>query len=224
MSDWEYILFDLDGTLTDPREGIFRCIKYALQAAGRPVPDIRILQRFIGPPLVDGFQENTGMSREEAERAKDKYREEYHAAGLFEAKIYTGIDQVLAKLKKQGKKISLATSKPEEMAMRILDHFGLLSYFDETAGATMDGSRSTKDDVIQEALRRFQITEEQKDRVLMIGDRKYDITGAKKCGIASLGVYYGFAEPGELEAAGADYIVQDMEGLLHFFDRVQNNK
>ena len=217
MSDWKYVLFDLDGTITDSSRGIFRCIEYALQAAGRKVPEKQILQRFIGPPLVVGFQENMGMTREEAEWSKNKYRERYQTVGLFEAELYAGIDQVLAMLKRQGKKISLATSKPEETSIQILDHFNVLSYFDETTGATMDGSRDRKEDVIQEALRRFHITEDQKDQVLMVGDRQMDIFGAKKCGIASLGVYYGFAEPGELEAAEADYIVQDMAALQQFF-------
>ena len=217
MSDWKYVLFDLDGTITDSSQGIFRCIEYTLQAAGRQVPEKRILQKFIGPPLVVGFQENMGMTREEAEWSKNKYRERYQKIGLFEAELYAGIDQVLAMLKRQGKKISLATSKPEETSIQILEHFGVLSYFDETTGATMDGARDKKEDVIREALRRFHITEDQKDQVLMVGDRQMDIFGAKKCGIASLGVYYGFAEPGELEAAGADYIVQDMEALQQFF-------
>ena len=218
MADWEYVLFDLDGTITDSSQGIIRCIEYALHAAGRPIPEKQILLQFIGPPLVVGFQEIMGMTREEAEWFKNKYRERYQTVGLFEAEIYAGIDQVLALLKQQGKKISLATSKPEETAIRVLDHFGLLSYFDETTGATMDGSRDSKEDVIRESLDRFHITEEQKGRVLMVGDRKLDVAGAKQCGIAALGVYYGFAEPGELEAAGADYIAQDMDALQHFFD------
>lgn len=219
MTDFEYVLFDLDGTITDSSQGILRCIEYALQAGGRPVPERQVLLQFIGPPLVIGFQEILGMTREEAEWFRDKYRERYQTTGLFEARAYTGIDRVLALLQKQGKKISLATSKPEEMAIRIIEHFGLLSYFNDTTGATMDGSRDNKEDVIREALRRFQITEEHKNRVLMVGDRKMDIFGAAQCGIASLGVYYGFAEPGELEAAGADYIVQNMEELFQFFER-----
>lgn len=218
MADWEYVLFDLDGTITDSSQGIIRCIEYALHAADRPIPEKQILLQFIGPPLVIGFQEIMGMTREEAEWFKDKYRERYQTVGLFEAEIYAGIDRVLSLLKQQGKKISLATSKPEETAIQILEHFGLLPYFDETTGATMDGSRDSKEDVIREALDRFHITEEQRDRVLMIGDRKMDVVGARQCGIASLGVYYGFAKPGELEAAGADYIAQDMDALLHFFD------
>lgn len=218
MADWKYVLFDLDGTITNSSKGIIRCIEYALHAAGRPIPEERVLLQFIGPPLVIGFQEFMGMTREEAEWFRDKYRERYQTIGAFEAELYAGIDQVLAMLKQQGKKISLATSKPEETAIRILDHFGLLSYFDETAGATMDGSRDSKEDVIREALDRFHITEDQKDRVLMVGDRNLDIAGAKRFGIASLGVYYGFAEPGELEAAGADYIARDMDALQQFFD------
>lgn len=219
MADWKYILFDLDGTIMDSSCGIIRCIEYTLKAAGRPIPPREVLLRFIGPPLVTGFQENTGMTEEEAVWAKDKYRERYNRIGLFEAEKYSGIDEVFALLKRQGRKISLATSKPEDTSVRILEHFGLLSYFDETTGAAMDGSISNKEDVIREALRRFHITEEQKEQVLMVGDRKMDIMGARQCGIASLGVGYGFAQPGELEAAGADYVVQDMDALRHFFDK-----
>lgn len=217
MTQWKYILIDLDGTITDSRRGITNCVKYVMDAVGESIPDERELLKFIGPPLVIGFQENMGMTKEEAIWATDKYRERYNTVGLFEATIYSGIDQVLAMLKRQGKQISLATSKPEETSVRILEHFGLLSYFNETTGATMDGSRNCKEDVIREALKRLQVTEEDRDRVLMIGDRKHDIEGAKACGISSLGVYYGFAEPGELEAAGADFVVQDMEELQQFF-------
>ncbi len=217
MTQWKYILIDLDGTITDSRRGITNCVKYVMDAVGESIPDERELLKFIGPPLVIGFQENMGMTKEEAIWATDKYRERYNTVGLFEATIYSGIDQVLAMLKRQGKQISLATSKPEETSVRILEHFGLLSYFNETTGATMDGSRNCKEDVIREALKRLQVTEEDRDRVLMIGDRKHDIEGAKACGISSLGVYYGFAEPGELEAAGADFVVQNMEELQQFF-------
>lgn len=220
MTEWKYILVDLDGTITDSRCGITNCIKYVLDALERPIPAEQELLKFIGPPLVVGFQENLGMTREEAVWATEKYRERYNTIGLFEAAIYPGIAEVLAMLQRQGKIISLATSKPEETSVRILEHFGLLSYFKETTGATMDGSRDSKEDVIREALRRLHVTEEEKDQVLMIGDRRQDIKGAKACGISSLGVYYGFAEPGELEAAGADYVVQDMEELKHFFDKV----
>lgn len=216
---WKYVLFDLDGTITDSREGITNCIRYALDAAGVPIPEEDVLLRFIGPPLIDGFQEIIGMNYEDAQKATAKYRERYHVTGLYEAAMYEGIDQVFALLKKQGKRISLATSKPEEFAGKILEHFGVASYFDEITGSTLQGERNTKTAVIQEALRRLGVPEEEKSKVLMIGDRKHDILGAKECGIPSLGVYYGFAEPGELEKAGADYTVQTVEEVKHFFNK-----
>lgn len=214
---WKYILFDLDGTLTDSREGIIKSVKYALESKGISVPDEKELLRFIGPPLVDGFQEITGLSKEEAVWATGKYRERYRDIGLFENQIYDGMDRVLSMLKGKGKILSLATSKPEEYSIRILDHFHLDKYFQENTGSTLDGKRNQKADVIREALRRLGIGEDQKQDVLMVGDRKHDILGAKQCGIASLGVYFGFAERGELEAAGADYIVNSVEELEHFF-------
>ena len=217
MKKWDYILFDLDGTITDSREGITNCIKYALREMGRPIPEEEVLLRFIGPPLVQGFEENIGMNQEDAVQATAKYRERYHDIGLFEADVYEGVDAVFSYLKEQGVKIALATSKPEEFAVRILEHFHLAQYFDVMAGATLDGERNTKEAVIREALRRLCVTDDKKEKVLMIGDRKYDILGAKSCGIAALGVYYGFAEEGELEEAGALTTVQTTGQLLDYF-------
>ena len=216
---WNYILFDLDGTLTDSREGIIKCICYALEAAKVSIPDEETLLRFIGPPLVEGFQDLAGMEYEAALEATAKYRERYSIVGLFENEMYDGIKDVLKELKKQGKKIALATSKPEIYATRILDYFEIGDYFDEVAGATIDGARNTKVAVIEEALLRLGISKEQRSEVLMIGDRKHDILGAKECSIASLGVRYGFAADGELEAAGADFMVSDVEELLAFFNK-----
>lgn len=215
---WKYILFDLDGTLTDSREGIINCVKYALEAFNRPVPSENELLQFIGPPLVEGFQNIAGMSMEEAVEATSKYRERYSVIGLFENKLYEGIADVLARLKKGGYEISLATSKPEEYSHRILEHFGIKKYFDEIVGSTLDGSRGRKADVIREVFRRMEIPEEEKKDVIMIGDRKHDILGAKECGIASLGVYYGFAPEHELEDYQADYIIHKVEELVSFFD------
>ena len=211
---WKYILFDLDGTLTDSSEGIVRCVRYALEAAGREIPDYKTLLRFIGPPLVEGFQEVTGMRYEDAIVSVAKYRERYNIIGLFENKPYDGIASVLDKLKRQGKVLAVATSKPENIAVRILQHFRLLSYFTVVVGSTLDGRRDSKQAVIEEALLQLQITEEQKKEVIMVGDRKHDILGARANGITSLGVYYGFAETGELEAAKADHIVWSVEESL----------
>lgn len=217
MQEWNYILIDLDGTITDSSPGITSCVRYALETAALPVPEKEVLLRFIGPPLIDGFQENIGVDEETAAWLTQKYRERYNVSGLFESALYPGIDEVLALLHGRGLKVALATSKPEQIAIRIIEHFGLQPYFSEMVGAVPEGNRHTKRDVIIEALRRLGVAEEEKKQVLMIGDRHHDVEGAKACGICSLGVYYGFAEPGELEAAGADYVVADMEGLKCFF-------
>lgn len=219
MQDWKYVLIDLDGTLTDSSLGITACIKYALSAANRPIPEEKVLLKFIGPPLINGFQENVSATEEEAVWLTAKYRERYNVSGLFEASLYPGVDEVLALLCERGIKVSLATSKPEKIAIRIIEYFGLRSYFNKLVGADPEASRYSKQDVIVEALRRLEIEEEEKKHVLMIGDRKYDIEAAKACGISSLGVYYGFAEAGELEAAGADFIVPDTCALKQFFNK-----
>lgn len=210
---WDYFLFDLDGTITDSSEGIVNCVIYALEAAGAEIPDRTKLLGFIGPPLVEGFQNITGMSKEEAVQATAKYRERYGVLGLFENKVYDGIEAVLKELKKQGKVIALATSKPETYSLRILQHFQLKKYFDVVVGSTLDGMRNHKKDVITEVFCRLDLSDSQKEKVLMIGDRRQDVEGAKACGISCAGVYYGFAEPEELETAGADYIVQNVEDL-----------
>lgn len=216
---WKYLLFDLDGTVTDPREGIFNCVKYAYRAAGMEIPPDDALFSYIGPPLLDGFQEIGGMTYEEAVEATAKYRERYSVTGLFENRVYDGIEEALAGLKEMGYDIALATSKPEIYARRILEHFGIIKYFDQVVGSTLDGSRDRKADVIREAFLRLELAEEDRRDAIMIGDRKHDIIGAKECGIASLGVYYGFAPAGELEEFGADFVIQDVEQLVPFFSR-----
>lgn len=212
-----YILVDLDGTIVDSRKGILNCIKYALTEMGREIPKEEIMLQFIGPPLVEGFQNILGMTKDDAVVATAKYRERYGQTGLFEAEIYDGIDECLHLIRKKGYKLSLATSKPEEYATRILQHFDLLDVFHVITGSTLKGERNTKTEVILEAIHR--LGDPADEDVLMIGDRKHDIFGAKQCNISSLGVYYGFAEPGELEEAGADYIAQNMEELKLFFDK-----
>lgn len=211
---WKYILFDLDGTVTDSSEGIKNCLKYALEAAGIPIPSEEELYSFMGPPLIDSFQEITGMNYEEAVQATKKYRERYSTVGLFENRLYEGIDKVIYSLKQQGHKLAIATSKPEEYSVRILEHFGIAGYFDEIVGSTLDGSRNTKSAVIKEVFRRMNIKEAEKSQVIMVGDRKHDIIGARECQIASCGVYYGFAPENELEEYGADFIVYKVEELL----------
>ena len=210
----DIILFDLDGTLTDPKEGITKCVQYALAHFGIDVPNLDDLMCFIGPPLVDSFQMFYGFSEEKAEEAVVKYRERFKDIGIFENGVYDGVLEMLKACKAAGKTIGLATSTPEEFARRILDKYGMAEYFDEITGSTMDGRINAKGDVIMEAFRRMGIDDpDKKERVIMVGDRKHDIIGAKQCGIESIGVRFGYAEEGELEAAGADYIVDTVEEL-----------
>ena len=210
---YEYILFDLDGTLTDPGIGITNSVAYALKRWNIEVEDRKSLYRFIGPPLQDSFREYYGFSQEDALRAVDVYREYFREKGLYENEVYPGVEKLLQVLKEQGKTLILATSKPEEFAVRILRHFGLDRYFTVMAGATMDPSRSKKGDVIAYALRESGVTEVSK--AVMIGDREHDIFGAKQNGLDSIGVLFGYGDREELEKAGATYIAATVEDILN---------
>lgn len=210
----DIILFDLDGTLTDPKEGITKCVQYALAHFGIKVNDLEELMCFIGPPLIDSFQQFYDFDEKKAKEAVEKYRERFSDIGIFENGIYNGVLDLLQECKRVGKRLCLATSKPEIFAVRIIEKYGMASYFDEVVGSTLDGSINAKDEVIREVFRRLGITtEDEKNHIVMVGDRKHDILGAKKCGIESIGVKFGYAEEGELEAAGADYIVETVEAL-----------
>lgn len=206
---YQTILFDLDGTLTDPGEGITNSVAYALEKFEIKNEDRSQLYKFIGPPLKDSFMEFYGFSEEDALKAIAYYRERFREKGMFENKVYDGIVELLPKLQKAGKKLIIATSKPEEFTLTILKHFDLLQYFDFVAGATMDGSRSEKTEIIQYALEHCQI--ENLDETVMVGDRKFDILGAKANGIDSIGVLFGYGSLEELEMAGATYIADSPE-------------
>lgn len=211
MKMYQYYLFDLDGTLTDSGRGITNSIKYALKKMGIEEQNMEILQKFIGPPLSEMFPKYYGFSQEETKQAIVYYREYYRAGGLFENEVYEGIPELLKKLKDDGKNLIVATSKPEKFARRILEHFQLARYFDYIAGASMDNTRVNKDQVIAYALTECGI--EDKERAVMIGDREHDIFGAKKNGLASIGVLFGFGSREELASAGADYIVETPGGI-----------
>ena len=215
MKPYDTILFDLDGTLTESSLGITNSVAYALRKMGHPVPSREALHIFIGPPLSETFTKCCGMTPEEATQAIACYREYYHDRGIFENAVYEGIEPLLKKLRDAGKTLILATSKPEEFSIRILDHFGLSQYFTHVAGATMDDTRSKKSDVIAYALAGCQPADLR--RTVMVGDRHHDIGGATENGLDSIGVLYGYGDRAELEAAGATYIaatVSDLEALL----------
>lgn len=209
--DKKYMLFDLDGTLTDPQEGITNSVAYALEQYGIHVEDRSSLNKFIGPPLKDSFMEYYGFAEDRAEEAVWKYREYFNEDGIFENKVYPGIPQMLQRLNDQGKILIVATSKPTVYAKRILERFELSQYFADVQGSEMDGRRTKKEEVISYALEQNQITDNE--QAVMIGDREHDIIGAKKCGLDSIGVLFGYGSREELEGCGAGQIVDTVQML-----------
>ncbi|RDU23972.1 HAD family hydrolase [Anaerosacchariphilus polymeriproducens] len=207
------ILFDLDGTLTDPKEGITKCVQYSLKHFDIEEEDLDQLEHFIGPPLMEQFMECYGFDQRTAELAVEKYRERYSKIGILENQIYPGIKKLLEELKYAGKVISLASSKPTVYCKEIVERFGIADYFQVIVGSELDGRRTNKAEVIEEALNCLQIKEEEKYNVIMVGDRSHDIIGAKKNGLTTIGVKIGYAKEGELEEAGADYIVESIDKL-----------
>lgn len=214
-------LFDLDGTLTDPGTGITNSVAYALDKYGIQIEDRTVLYPFIGPPLRESFMKFYGFSEEMAEEAVWKYREYFSDKGLFENEVYSGIKEMLGELKNAGARLFVATSKPTGYSKQILDHFELSQYFEDIQGSTMDGSREKKADVIAYLLKENQIQE--KNKVIMIGDRKQDIDGAKANMIDSCGVLYGYGDREELEGAQADYIAEDAGRLRELLTELMNS-
>ena len=206
------ILFDLDGTLTDPGVGITNSVAYALKKYGITVTDKTVLYKFIGPPLQTSFKEFYGFSENDSALAVEYYREYFTDKGIYENQVYDGILELLSSLNSCGKTIILATSKPEPFALRILEHFDLKQYFHFVAGATMDSSRSEKADVIRYALEQNKI--EDVSQAIMVGDRKHDVIGASENGIAAIGVLFGYGSKEELEKAGATYIAKNPDDIL----------
>lgn len=214
--EYRTILFDLDGTLTDPGLGITNSVMYALDRFDIHESDRTKLYPFIGPPLWDSFMRFYGMSRDQAEEAVRVYREYYGDRGLLENSVYPGIPQMLAALKAQGKTLAVATSKPEGFSRQILDHFELSQYFDRIAGASMDRSRSRKADVIRYALEGLSA---DPATTVMVGDREHDVLGAQELGLPCVGVLYGYGDRPELEAAGAAALAADPVELLALLSR-----
>lgn len=212
---YDVILFDLDGTLTDPGEGITNSVAHALKRLGIPVPERRALYKFIGPPLYASFMDFYGLDRQKALEAVEFYREYYRDRGIWENKVYAGIPELLARLKGAGKRLLVATSKPENFALQILEHFDLRQYFDRVAGSTLDSSRVEKADVIRYALEQQGIA--PGPSVVMVGDREHDVLGARKAGLDCIGVLFGYGDAPELQKAGAARIaatVEELAGLL----------
>lgn len=205
----KHILFDLDGTLTDSGEGIMNCAKLALEHYGLPIPSEAELRTFVGPPLHESFI-RFGVPAEEAENAIKIYRSRYLTVGKFENFPYPGIPEMLGALKEAGHKLYVATSKPENTSVEILEHFGLAQYFDLICGASMDLSRNSKADVIAYLLDKTGHVE----NTVMVGDTAFDVIGAKAHGIATIGVAWGYGKVEDMENAGAAAIVHTAQELL----------
>ena len=232
------ILFDLDGTLTNPKTGITKSVQYALAHFGIE-EEADNLTQFIGPPLIDSFMNFYGFSLEQAREGVTVYREYFAPKGIFENDVYPGVPEMLAALKEKGAILAVASSKPELFVEQILEHFDLAKYFDVVVGSLLNETRTSKEEVLEEALRQLSVMstdnlrqvdhtkkdndivatmedDDKKATIAMVGDRKFDITGAKAHGLTAVGVSFGFAEPGELEAEEPDFIAETVEQLKDY--------
>lgn len=206
------ILFDLDGTLTDSGEGVINCAQFALKKLGLPIPSREEMRVIIGPPLRDSFL-RFGVCEEDVEKAVELYRQRYVPTGMFENAPYPGISAMLAALKEEGHELYVATSKPETMATEILDKFRLSGYFDRIFGASLDGTRDTKDTVIAYLLQELGA----RNNIIMVGDTVYDVLGAAEHSIKTIGVSWGYGEVSDMKQAGAIAIVDSPAQLLERF-------
>lgn len=207
-----YVLFDFDGTVFDSAEGITKSVQYALGKMGIEA-ELKDLMCFAGPPLDEMFSLLYGMSPEQAHRAVELYRERYTPVGWAECSPFPGMHELMGRLRKKGIKLAVATSKPRHFAQRILEKYGMQNDFDIICGSELDGTRGQKWEVIEYALSQFGIAPSE---AIMVGDRKYDVIGAKKCGVPCIGVRFGYAEPGELESEGAVYVAEDADDLYEY--------
>ena len=213
---YKAVLFDLDGTLTDSGEGITRCVAYALEKLGRPQEDLEKLRVFVGPPLKDMFMSFAGLTEEEALEAIRYYRERFVPIGIYENSVYPGIEEVLSTLQKKGYRLAIASSKPETFVHTVLSYFSIEDYFEVIVGAELDGRRATKEEAIEEAIRRLDM-EGKVDQILMVGDTVYDVQGAKALGMDVLAVSYGYGEREDLIQSGPTALADSPDGILDFF-------
>ena len=209
---YKAVLFDLDGTLTESGEGIVKSVQYALERLGFRDINRKDLLCFVGPPLVRSFMKFYKFSREQAEEGVRLYRERFGKVGIYENKLYPGIPEMLRKLKASGYRIAVASGKPEEYVLKILDYFEIASFFDVVTGSLMDGRRLSKKEVIEECLSRLGMSDDRK-HVLMVGDREDDVFGAREAGVDCAAVLYGYGSEQELKAANPAYIVETVDKL-----------
>lgn len=213
---YKAILFDLDGTLTESGEGITKSVQYALEKLGRPEEDLEKLKVFVGPPLMEQFMKYAGFDQETARRAVEYYRERYSDVGIYENRLYPGVENMLRTLKGKGYRLAVASSKPEYFVKQILEYFHLTDCFEEIVGSEMNGSRTSKSEVIEETLSRLGMSGNRGEAV-MVGDREHDVMGAKTCGLDCVAVSYGYGSMDELNAAQPLKIENSTEEVVDFF-------
>ncbi|MDO5392093.1 MAG: HAD-IA family hydrolase [Eubacteriales bacterium] len=213
---YRVILFDLDGTLTDSGEGITKSVQYAIEKLGMGEYPLEQLRSFVGPPLMEQFMSFCDISQERAREAVQYYRERYSLVGLYENRPYDGIQKLLKELKEQGYLLGVASSKPEYFVDKILKYFSLDSYFDAVVGSELSGQRTSKAEVVEEALRRLGVSDRRQE-VVLVGDRKYDVIGARAMGIDCVAVSYGYGDMQELMEVHPVYIAKSAEELADFF-------
>lgn len=214
IPDCKAVLFDFDGTLADSSEGIFKSLIYAFQCDGKPAPDNATLRKFIGPPIYDSFKNLFGYRDDKIDWMIEKYRERYREIGYLETKIYDGIPALLKTLRENGFKIATASSKPTVFIEKILKEHGLYEYFDYVGGTQFDNISSDKSVILKNAMAALDVTARE---TVMVGDRLFDIRGAKGAGVPCIAVLYGFGSRAEFEEYGAEYIVEtpaEIETLL----------
>lgn len=210
---YKYIIFDLDGTLSDSKEGITKSVQYALEKVGIIEDNLEDLEHFVGPPMVEQYMKTYGMSKEKAFETLGYYRERYTPTGIYETKAYPGIMEILEALKENGLKIGMATSKPEGMAVEVAKYLEIEEYFDEISGADLKGPRQSKADVLNKL---FEKSGFEKDKSVLIGDTHYDIEGANKVGIDSIGVNWGMGTKDEMMDEGAIAVFDSHEELIDY--------
>ncbi|QOR68205.1 HAD family hydrolase [Cytobacillus suaedae] len=217
MATYKVLLFDLDGTLSDPAEGITKSVQYALEKLGIVESNLENLQTFIGPPLQVSFSERYGFDEVTIKKAIEFYRERFKERGMYENKLYPNVPNLLKSLREQDFTLVVATSKPTIFAKQILEYFKIEHYFDLVVGSNLDGTRSAKADIIQYILNHY--NEYCLDDFVMIGDREHDLIGANQTGIDSIGVTYGYGSLNELRQAQATYIVDSVSEIKDVLEK-----
>lgn len=212
MKEYKFILFDLDGTLTDPGVGITKSVQYALAKYGIEETDLESLNKFVGPPLKESFKEYYSFTDEKAKQAIEYYREYFAEKGIYENEVYPKIPMLLEELKKKEKILIVATTKTTIFAKRILEYFKLEHYFDMIVGSNFDGTRTAKAEIIQYIFSELKIKD--LNNIVMIGDRKYDVIGGKENGIDTIAVTYGYGTNEELKQVNPTYFADSVEDIL----------